>query len=31
MVFTPDIAARHLMSLNPYEAADPDGLHPRVL
>ncbi len=28
IMFTPDIVARHLVSLNPYKAARPDGLHP---
>ncbi len=31
MMFTSDIVARHLVSLNPYKVAGPDGLHPKVL
>ncbi len=31
MMFTFNIVARHLVSLNPYKAAGPDGLHPKVL
>ncbi len=31
MVFTPDIVARHLVALDPYKAAGPVGLHPKVL
>ncbi len=31
IMFTPDIVARHLMSLNPYKTAGPDGLHPKGL
>ncbi len=31
MVVTPDIIARHLVFLNKYKAAAPDGLHRMVL
>ncbi len=29
LVFTPGIVSRHLVSLSPYKAAGPDGLHPK--